>query len=198
VHGWDVARALGAGYDLEPGLLGAALAIARAVPDGENRRRPGAAFAPRVAVTGGSPLNQIVALLGRRPAWPRLSRTPDGRPRPGRGRSSSTAARPPCTTGCVPGGTATCRARSRSASTARARSRPAARSESREPYQVAVNRQQAAVRRPQLPAACAASFCSTSSPSIAIWISSPTTSRPSSTMLKDRPKSLRLILVVAP
>ena len=73
VHGWDVARALGVGYDLEPGLLGAALAIARSVPEGENRQRPGAAFAPRVAVTGGGLLAQIVALLGRRPAWPRLS-----------------------------------------------------------------------------------------------------------------------------
>jgi uncharacterized protein (TIGR03086 family) len=70
VHGWDVARALGAPYDLEPDLLTVALGIARAVPDGEARRGPGAAFAPRVAVTGGSALDQIVALLGRRPGWP--------------------------------------------------------------------------------------------------------------------------------
>jgi hypothetical protein len=50
------------------------------VPDGEGRRRPGAAFAPRVAVAGGlgqlstvtsgGVLDQIVALLGRRPGWP--------------------------------------------------------------------------------------------------------------------------------
>jgi hypothetical protein len=46
--------------------------------------------------------------------------------------------------------------------------------------------------------ASAASFCSTSSPSMVIWISSLTTSLPSSTMLKLRPKSFRLILVVAP
>lgn len=70
VHGWDVARALGVGYDLEPGLLAAALPIARAVPDGGYRLRPGAAFAPRVAMTGGGVLDQIVALLGRRPDWP--------------------------------------------------------------------------------------------------------------------------------
>ena len=69
VHGWDVARALGRGYDLEPDVLAAALPIARAVPDGERRRRPGAAFAPRVAVSSGGPLDQIVALLGRRPDW---------------------------------------------------------------------------------------------------------------------------------
>ena len=46
--------------------------------------------------------------------------------------------------------------------------------------------------------AAAASFCSTSSPSIVIWISSLTTSLPSSIMLKLSPKSFRLILVVAP
>jgi uncharacterized protein (TIGR03086 family) len=70
VHGWDVARALGRGYDLEPDVLVAALPIARALPDGETRRRPGAAFAPRVAATSGGVLDQIVALLGRRPDWP--------------------------------------------------------------------------------------------------------------------------------
>jgi uncharacterized protein (TIGR03086 family) len=69
VHGWDVARALGLGYDLEPDVLAGALPIAWSVPDGERRRRPGAAFAPRVTVTGGSVLDQILALLGRRPDW---------------------------------------------------------------------------------------------------------------------------------
>jgi uncharacterized protein (TIGR03086 family) len=69
VHGWDVARALGQGYDLEPDVLAAALPIAQAVPDGERRRRPGAAFAPRVVASSDGPLGQIVALLGRRPDW---------------------------------------------------------------------------------------------------------------------------------
>ena len=69
VHGWDVARALGQAYDLEPDVLAAALTIAQAVPDGERRRRPGAAFAPRAAAASGGPLGQIVALLGRRPDW---------------------------------------------------------------------------------------------------------------------------------
>jgi len=69
VHGWDVARALGRGYDLEPRVLAAALPIARAVPGGDRRRRPGAAFAPRVAASSGGPLDQVVALLGRRPDW---------------------------------------------------------------------------------------------------------------------------------
>jgi uncharacterized protein (TIGR03086 family) len=84
VHGWDVARALGRGYDLEPDVLAAALAIAQAVPDGERRRRPGAAFAPRVAASSGGPLGQIVALLGRRPDWPRLSAPFPARQRPQR------------------------------------------------------------------------------------------------------------------
>jgi uncharacterized protein (TIGR03086 family) len=69
-HGWDVARALGLGYDLDPDVLAAALPIARSVPDGERRHRPRAAFAPRVAATGGGVLDEIVALLGRRPSWP--------------------------------------------------------------------------------------------------------------------------------
>lgn len=70
VHGWDVARALGQSYDLDPDVLAAALPIARSVPDGEQRRRPGAAFAPRVPAPGGGALAEIVALLGRRPDWP--------------------------------------------------------------------------------------------------------------------------------
>ncbi len=50
----------------------------------------------------------------------------------------------------------------------------------------------------QLLGASAACFCSTSSPSMEIWISSLTTNRPSSIMLKLSPKSLRLIWPVAP
>ena len=70
VHGWDVARTLGLRYDLQPALLAAALPIAQSVPDGQNRRRPGASFAPRVSVPRGSMLDHIVALLGRQPGWP--------------------------------------------------------------------------------------------------------------------------------
>jgi uncharacterized protein (TIGR03086 family) len=69
-HGWDVARALGVAYELEPGLLAAALDLARLAPDGESRLRPGAPFGPRVASAGGSLLDQIAAVLGRRPSWP--------------------------------------------------------------------------------------------------------------------------------
>jgi uncharacterized protein (TIGR03086 family) len=69
-HGWDVARALGLDYELDPDLLSVARAIAEAVPDDETRLRPGAAFAPRVTEPGnGDPLDAILALLGRRPGW---------------------------------------------------------------------------------------------------------------------------------
>lgn len=71
VHGWDVARSLGLDYRLEPDLLAAALPVARAVPDGERRRTPMASFAPGLAVREDmGTLDQIVAMLGRRPAWP--------------------------------------------------------------------------------------------------------------------------------
>jgi monomeric sarcosine oxidase len=81
VHGWDVARALGVAYELEHGLLTVALDIARQAPGGESRLRPGAPFGPRVPFAGGGLLDQIVALLGRRPSWPALSaRPPAARP----------------------------------------------------------------------------------------------------------------------
>ena len=71
VHGWDVARSLGADYQPEPDLLAAALPVALAVPGGEARKRDGAAFAPEVAVPAQAGLlDQIVAALGRRPSWP--------------------------------------------------------------------------------------------------------------------------------
>jgi hypothetical protein len=82
VHGWDVARALGVAYELEPGLLAVALDLARQAPGGEARLRPGAPFGPRVPFAGGGLLDQIVALLGRRPSWPALSA------RPARGQAS--------------------------------------------------------------------------------------------------------------
>ena len=72
-HGWDVARALGLDYELEPDLLAVALAVAEAVPDDETRLRPGAAFAPGVtAPPDATQLDRFVALLGRRPDWPPL------------------------------------------------------------------------------------------------------------------------------
>jgi uncharacterized protein (TIGR03086 family) len=72
VHGWDVARALDVAYQPAADVLAMTLPIARAVPDGEARTVPGAAFAPGLAVPeGADPLTEILLLLGRDPAWPR-------------------------------------------------------------------------------------------------------------------------------
>jgi uncharacterized protein (TIGR03086 family) len=69
VHSWDVARTLDVPLDLDPALLDVALGVAEAVPGGDARLAPGAAFAPQVAWAGGSSLDQIVAILGRSPDW---------------------------------------------------------------------------------------------------------------------------------
>jgi uncharacterized protein (TIGR03086 family) len=71
VHGWDVARCLGLDYGLEPELAELALGIALAVPDGDSRLRPGAAFKPALADTDGNPLNRVLTALGRSPEWPK-------------------------------------------------------------------------------------------------------------------------------
>ena len=71
VHGWDVARSLGLDYDLDPELAGPALEIARAVPDGEARLRPGAPFKPRLDTSpDAGAMDEILTRLGRSPRWP--------------------------------------------------------------------------------------------------------------------------------
>jgi len=72
VHGWDVARALDTDFDPDPATVTLTVPIARAVPEGEARLRPGAAFAPALPLpphTDG--LTEILLRLGRNPAWPR-------------------------------------------------------------------------------------------------------------------------------
>jgi len=70
VHSWDLAKTLGLPVRFDPALLATALEVARAVPGGEARLAPGAAFAPEVAPAGGSTiLDQVVAVLGRSPDW---------------------------------------------------------------------------------------------------------------------------------
>jgi uncharacterized protein (TIGR03086 family) len=72
VHGWDVARSIGVGFEPDPEVLAVALTVARAVPDGPGRLEPSSAFRPAVPVPGqAGELDQIVALLGRRPDWSR-------------------------------------------------------------------------------------------------------------------------------
>jgi uncharacterized protein (TIGR03086 family) len=68
VHGWDVATTLSLPFDLPDDVLAAALPITRAVPDGEARLGPGAAFAPARAVPpGAGPLAEVLLRLGRQP-----------------------------------------------------------------------------------------------------------------------------------
>jgi uncharacterized protein (TIGR03086 family) len=69
VHSWDVARTLGLPVHFEQPLLEIALRVAESVPSGDARLRPGAAFAPKIAWSGTSTLDQILALLGRSPDW---------------------------------------------------------------------------------------------------------------------------------
>jgi uncharacterized protein (TIGR03086 family) len=69
-HGWDVARTLGATFDLPAGVVTAALPLVLAVPDGDYRATPGAAFGPAVAAGEGAPdLDRILSHLGRSPRW---------------------------------------------------------------------------------------------------------------------------------
>lgn len=66
VHGWDVATALGRDYRPDDELVGTTLQLARLVPDGEPRERPGASFAPSVPVSEQVPdWSRALALLGR-------------------------------------------------------------------------------------------------------------------------------------
>ncbi|MGI5171780.1 TIGR03086 family metal-binding protein [Spirillospora sp. CA-253888] len=70
VHGWDMARTLGLPYDLDGDLAEAALQVALRVPDDDRRKAPNAPFRPALATSAGSPLDRVLAHLGRSPAWP--------------------------------------------------------------------------------------------------------------------------------
>ncbi len=70
VHGWDVARALDLPFTVAPEALAVALTVAQMVPTGAPREAPDAMFGPVIEVAGdASPIDQIVALLGRDPHW---------------------------------------------------------------------------------------------------------------------------------
>lgn len=70
VHGWDVAATVGVPLRYQPELVAAALAQARAVPDGPFRDEPGAAFGRPLTETGEStPWRETLLRLGRDPDW---------------------------------------------------------------------------------------------------------------------------------
>lgn len=66
VHTWDLATALDTPYRPDDELVGPTLALARRVPGGEARSRPGAAFGPEVPAPTDDPWLTALALLGRR------------------------------------------------------------------------------------------------------------------------------------
>ncbi|TQC44898.1 TIGR03086 family protein [Rhodococcus sp. WS4] len=70
VHSWDVARSLGLDFVPESDMVAAVLAIARLVPDGADRLREGAAFAPSLpADRDSADFGAVLSLLGRSPQW---------------------------------------------------------------------------------------------------------------------------------
>ncbi|WP_082964491.1 TIGR03086 family metal-binding protein [Mycobacterium sp. E796] len=70
VHGWDVARSIGAPFALPDDVVAAVLPLVFVIPDGEYRTTVGAPFGPAVtAPDGASDLDRILGHLGRSPAW---------------------------------------------------------------------------------------------------------------------------------
>ena len=86
-HTWDVATALGREFRPDDELAVLVARQAAAVPAGAARERPGAAFAPAVALPAGSdPWTSALAHLGRRGGRPtRRGPAPSGSPGPWRG-----------------------------------------------------------------------------------------------------------------
>ncbi|MFC9436444.1 TIGR03086 family metal-binding protein [Nocardia sp. NPDC057030] len=71
VHSWDVAQTLGLSVTFDDDLIDAAFPVAQAVPGGDIRLAPGAAFGPEVPWSTADRFDQIIAMLGRSPAWSR-------------------------------------------------------------------------------------------------------------------------------
>ena len=77
VHGWDVARTIGAAYELPKAVVDAVLPIAFAVPDGEFRAEEGSPFRRAVSVNDGAgDMDRLLAHLGRSPDWTYVSGVP--------------------------------------------------------------------------------------------------------------------------
>jgi uncharacterized protein (TIGR03086 family) len=68
VHGWDVARSIGAHFALPDNVVAALLPLVFAVPDGEYRTMNGAPFGAAIAAPDdATDLDRIVSHLGRSP-----------------------------------------------------------------------------------------------------------------------------------
>ena len=76
VHGWDVARTIGAPFELPTEVIDAVLPIVLAVPDGDFREAEGAPFARAITdADAASDLDRILLHLGRSPHWAPAPRT---------------------------------------------------------------------------------------------------------------------------
>jgi uncharacterized protein (TIGR03086 family) len=69
VHGWDVARSIGAVPLYDRTVLEIALDVAEAVPDRARSDDPQTPFRPTVPTSSSDLLDRIVANLGRSPDW---------------------------------------------------------------------------------------------------------------------------------
>jgi uncharacterized protein (TIGR03086 family) len=69
VHGWDVAAAMGAPYQLPDDVVAAVLPLVMAIPDGDFRGSSGVPFDRAVNSSGATDFDRILAHLGRRPDW---------------------------------------------------------------------------------------------------------------------------------
>jgi uncharacterized protein (TIGR03086 family) len=69
VHGWDIARASGQPYDAEPELVEAATAFVKPIAESGEAPREGL-FGPPVPVPADAPpLDRLIGMTGRDPAW---------------------------------------------------------------------------------------------------------------------------------
>jgi uncharacterized protein (TIGR03086 family) len=70
VHGWDVARSIGAEFALADDVVAAVLPLVFVIPDGDYRAAGGAPFGPAVdAPYGATDFDRILSHLGRSPGW---------------------------------------------------------------------------------------------------------------------------------
>lgn len=75
VHGWDVARGIGAPFELPAEVVTAALPLVLTIPDGDYRTIKGAPFGPAItARDAATDFDRILHHLGRSPDWaPKVS-----------------------------------------------------------------------------------------------------------------------------
>ncbi len=70
VHGWDVARSIGAPFALPDDVVAAVLPLVFVIPDGDFRAMDGAPFGPAIAAPdGATDIDRILGHLGRSPEW---------------------------------------------------------------------------------------------------------------------------------